>query len=62
MIVKATTNFSGTVTMNMGQTKNLDEGPALNDLLQCGYVIPAEEGQKSPKAKKNSKDKADEAE
>lgn len=54
MLVKATTNFSGTVTMTVGETRELD-GAVLNDLLHCGYVTPAE------KPKSKAKEKADEA-
>ena len=55
MLVKATTNFSGTVTMTVGETRELD-GAVLNDLLRCGYVVPAAE-----KPKSKAKEKADEA-
>ena len=54
MLVKATTNFSGTVTVTVGDTRELD-GAVLNDLLRCGYVVPAE------KPKPKAKEKADEA-
>ena len=54
MLVKATTNFSGTVTMTVGDTRELD-GAVLNDLLRCGYVVPA------AKPKSKAKEKADEA-
>ena len=54
MLVKATTNFSGTVTMTVGEARELD-GAVLNDLLRCGYVVPVE------KSKSKAKEKADEA-
>ena len=54
MLVKATTTFSGTVTMTVGDTRELD-GAVLNDSLGCGYVVPAE------KPKPKAKEKADEA-
>lgn len=36
MTVKATTNFSGTVSMAKGEERELPAGPVLNDLLSCG--------------------------
>ena len=40
MLVKATENFSGAVSMTIGQTKELSEGDILSDLLRAGYVEP----------------------
>lgn len=42
MRVKATRSFSGLVSMAKGDTRNLEEGPVLKDLLSCGYVEPVE--------------------
>lgn len=42
MKVKATRSFSGLVSMAKGDTRNLEEGPVLKDLLSCGYVEPVE--------------------
>ena len=38
MLVKAVENFSGAVSMTIGQTKELAEGEILSDLLKAGYV------------------------
>ena len=40
MLVKATENFSGAVSMTIGQTRELSEGDILSDLLRAGYVEP----------------------
>lgn len=42
MKVKATTSFSGTVSMSAGEERELEAGAVLTDLLSCGYVVPTE--------------------
>lgn len=56
MMVKATTNFSGTVSMIKGEERELPAGSVLNDLLSCGYIVPAEKEEKS-EAKRGNKRK-----
>ena len=41
--------------MHMGETADIPEGDVLNDLLDCGYVEPAE--QKPDKAVKKNEGK-----
>lgn len=55
MKVKAAVSFAGAVTMHMGETADIPEGDVLNDLLECGYVEPAE--QKPDKAVKKNEGK-----
>ena len=40
MRIKATTSFSGTVSMSAGEERELEAGAILTDLLSCGYVMP----------------------
>lgn len=56
MKVKATTNFSGTVSMAKGEERELPAGPVLTDLISCGYIVPAEKEEKS-EAKRGNKRK-----
>lgn len=45
---KALVTFSGTVTMSVGEVKDLAPGAVVDDLIRCGYIAPAEkEGQKN---------------
>lgn len=43
MRVKATVSFSGAVSMLKGHTQNIADEQVLNDLLACGYVVPADD-------------------
>lgn len=56
MTVKATTNFSGTVSMIRGEERELPAGAVLNDLLSCGYIVPVDKEEKS-EAKRGNKRK-----
>lgn len=56
MKVKATTNFSGTVSMIKGEERELPAGAVLTNLLSCGYIVPAEKEEKS-EAKRGNKRK-----
>ena len=56
MKVKATTNFSGTVSMIKGEERELPAGAVLTDLLSCGYIVTAEKEEKS-EAKRGNKRK-----
>lgn len=56
MTVKATTNFSGTVSMAKGEERELPAGSVLNDLLSCGYIVPVDKEEKS-EAKRGNKRK-----
>lgn len=57
MKVKATTNFSGTVSMAKGEERELPAGPVLNDLLSCGYIVPAVDKEEKSEAKRGNKRK-----
>ena len=46
MKVKATTSFSGTITMAKDDIKDIQDGPVLSDLLRAGYVVKAEKESK----------------
>ena len=56
MKVKATTNFSGTVSMIKDEERELPAGPVLTDLLSCGYIVLADKEEKS-EAKRGNKRK-----
>lgn len=56
MTVKATTNFSGTVSMAKGEERELPAGAVLTDLLSCGYIVPVDKEEKS-EAKRGNKRK-----
>ena len=59
MLVKATENFSGAVSMTIGQTRELSEGDILSDLLRAGYVEPVAPVQ--PSAPKEEPEKEEES-
>lgn len=60
MLVKATENFSGAVSMTIGQTKELSEGDILSDLLRAGYVEPVAPVQPSePKEEPEQEEKSE---
>lgn len=56
MKVKATVSFCGSLSMAMGQEKDLPPGKMLDDLLRAGYVAPLE-AEPPAKAKKGSEGK-----
>lgn len=43
MKVKATISFSGIISMSRGEVAECPEGDVLRDLLEAGYVVPADE-------------------
>ncbi len=57
MKVKATVSFSGTVTMAKDDTKDIKDGPVLNDLLKGGYVVKVEDGSDKSEESKDGSDK-----
>lgn len=59
MKIKALTNFTGALTMSIGQTLECNDKVILQDLLQCHYVeevkeTPNEKGVKKNESKRNS--------
>lgn len=40
MLVKAITNFAGSVTMHIGEVKDIKDKQIVNDLLKAKYVEP----------------------
>lgn len=59
MKIKALVSFSGAVSMAVGEVRDCEDRAVLDDLLQAGYVEPAEKAEKPPKRKavKASEDK-----
>ena len=53
MIVKAMENFSGKVSMSIGQVRDIPEGETFTDLLHAGYVTEVEEQPKKTTRKKS---------
>lgn len=51
MKVKATVTFAGEVTMTAGEVRDVPDAVAA-PLLECGYLISAEEPKKAKKDKK----------
>lgn len=47
MRVRAAVSFAGAVSMYAGEVRDVEEGCALDNLLTCGYVEPAEEVKKN---------------
>lgn len=42
MKVRATTCFSGLISMYAGEVREVEDSYILNDLMKAGYVVPAE--------------------
>lgn len=42
MKVRATTCFSGLISMYAGEVREVEDSYILNDLMRAGYVVPAE--------------------
>ena len=42
MLYKATTSFSGQISMAKGKVSEISDPALVNDLLKAGYIIPFE--------------------
>ena len=55
MKVKATISFAGVITMAKNEVRECGDNATLQDLLKCGYVVPAEEEKKAVKSVENKR-------
>lgn len=56
MKVRATTCFSGLISMYAGEVREVEDSYILNDLMKAGYVVPAEAEGRNPQT--DSEDEA----
>lgn len=49
MKYKATTSFSGIISMGTGEIRDISNPPVEQDLLNAGYIVPVEEEKKTTK-------------
>lgn len=54
MKVRATTCFSGLISMYAGEVREVEDSYILNDLMKAGYVVPAEAEAESRNSQTNS--------
>lgn len=59
MLVKALVSFSGTVSMGVGEVKEIADKATAKDLLSCGYVVQLDKEQPVEKVKKATKKAGD---
>lgn len=55
MLVKALVSFSGTVSMGLGEVKEIKDKATAKDLLSCGYVELVDKETPVEKVKKAGK-------
>ena len=56
MKVRATTCFSGLISMYVGEVREVEDFDILNDLMKAGYVEPVEAESRNPQANTDSED------
>lgn len=62
MKVRATTCFSGLISMCAGEVREVEDSYILNDLMKAGYVVPAEaEAEAESRNPQTNSDSEDEA-